>query len=432
MRVKGTRVLKNGALAGYVYYSDEKKWKWRIIGRAKTRSKGGAKTRSKTKSRQKGGNQSLKNHFDSMAYHFKNMKKPQVGTWLRARKKTLGLYKIIKTTEPMNLTKDQISEIKSIANSIVEHSKKARTSKSKINKLKYCWTALNKNFDPESSTDPQISNNLKCIIYYHAIHIVNPTVGDIQINMSSNPLFIETEKKAEKNKKTVLRRIEKIYKNKNMTQGNINKLIKNYGKLPVKQMKEIEKAEIEKAEIEKAQAQANAQRREEEKAEYLDEMKNMHSFLGQNYNNEQMSRLYGKHTVNGIKEPYIKLQQQVKNKKRNNERNEKTQLLSNINHMLRNSGVKNITIKKEIKRTKDLNINALRKYTKNLANNYNQRQAKLAKNYNKRQAKKNMLTDIETHYKKTMNQIQVQEEMQILRNDSTYNEIVNAFMKIHS
>ena len=31
MRVKGKRILKNGAVAGYVYYSKEKKWKWRII-----------------------------------------------------------------------------------------------------------------------------------------------------------------------------------------------------------------------------------------------------------------------------------------------------------------------------------------------------------------------------------------------------------------
>ena len=35
MRVKGKRVLKNGMEAGYVYYSKEKKWKWRIIGKAK-------------------------------------------------------------------------------------------------------------------------------------------------------------------------------------------------------------------------------------------------------------------------------------------------------------------------------------------------------------------------------------------------------------
>ena len=35
MRVKNKRILKNGAIAGYVYYKDEKKWKWRIIGRKK-------------------------------------------------------------------------------------------------------------------------------------------------------------------------------------------------------------------------------------------------------------------------------------------------------------------------------------------------------------------------------------------------------------
>lgn len=42
MRVKGKRVLKNGAVAGYVYYIKEKKWKWRIINGA-TKQKGGEK-----------------------------------------------------------------------------------------------------------------------------------------------------------------------------------------------------------------------------------------------------------------------------------------------------------------------------------------------------------------------------------------------------
>lgn len=40
MKVKSKRTLKNGAVAGYVYYSKEKKWKWRIIGRDK-KQKGG-------------------------------------------------------------------------------------------------------------------------------------------------------------------------------------------------------------------------------------------------------------------------------------------------------------------------------------------------------------------------------------------------------
>jgi hypothetical protein len=35
MRVKNKRILKNGAIAGYVYYPSDKKWKWRIIGRSK-------------------------------------------------------------------------------------------------------------------------------------------------------------------------------------------------------------------------------------------------------------------------------------------------------------------------------------------------------------------------------------------------------------
>lgn len=33
--IKGKKILKNGAIAGYVYYEKDKKWKWRIIGRIK-------------------------------------------------------------------------------------------------------------------------------------------------------------------------------------------------------------------------------------------------------------------------------------------------------------------------------------------------------------------------------------------------------------
>ena len=31
INIKDRKVFKNGAIGGYVYYSDEKKWKWRII-----------------------------------------------------------------------------------------------------------------------------------------------------------------------------------------------------------------------------------------------------------------------------------------------------------------------------------------------------------------------------------------------------------------
>lgn len=42
MRVKNQRVLKNGTVAGYVYYNKEKKWKWRFIGKkAMKKLKGG-------------------------------------------------------------------------------------------------------------------------------------------------------------------------------------------------------------------------------------------------------------------------------------------------------------------------------------------------------------------------------------------------------
>ena len=42
MQVKQKRVLKNGAIAGYVYYPKDRKWKWRIIGKS-NKKKGAGK-----------------------------------------------------------------------------------------------------------------------------------------------------------------------------------------------------------------------------------------------------------------------------------------------------------------------------------------------------------------------------------------------------
>ncbi len=56
MRIKGKRVLKNGAVAGYVYYSKEKKWKWRIVGRAQ---RGGTGTAISTQMESKSGRRGL-------------------------------------------------------------------------------------------------------------------------------------------------------------------------------------------------------------------------------------------------------------------------------------------------------------------------------------------------------------------------------------
>ena len=39
MKIKKQRILKNGAIAGYVYYPKDRKWKWRILGNIK--KKGG-------------------------------------------------------------------------------------------------------------------------------------------------------------------------------------------------------------------------------------------------------------------------------------------------------------------------------------------------------------------------------------------------------
>ena len=45
MKIRGKRILKNGATGAYVYYNKEKKWKWRIISGPK---KGAGKLPNKT------------------------------------------------------------------------------------------------------------------------------------------------------------------------------------------------------------------------------------------------------------------------------------------------------------------------------------------------------------------------------------------------
>ena len=35
MKIRNKRILKNGTIAGYVYYPNEKKWKWRFISKMK-------------------------------------------------------------------------------------------------------------------------------------------------------------------------------------------------------------------------------------------------------------------------------------------------------------------------------------------------------------------------------------------------------------
>ena len=47
-KIKGKKILKNGAVAGYVYYSKERKWKWRIISGPK-RKRGGTNEKNMRK-----------------------------------------------------------------------------------------------------------------------------------------------------------------------------------------------------------------------------------------------------------------------------------------------------------------------------------------------------------------------------------------------
>lgn len=62
MKIRGKRVLKNGAIAGYVYYSKDRKWKWRIIGRAKKGGSGKGKTPNISNNSQRIGLSNLPNN----------------------------------------------------------------------------------------------------------------------------------------------------------------------------------------------------------------------------------------------------------------------------------------------------------------------------------------------------------------------------------
>lgn len=94
MRIKGKRVLKNGAIAGYVYYSKEKKWKWRIVGRAQ---RGGGHGSSKMTYADQTGLQEI---------NYSNL--PNNNEIINSQDKEIEyLKKIIKENLRKNITKQQ-------------------------------------------------------------------------------------------------------------------------------------------------------------------------------------------------------------------------------------------------------------------------------------------------------------------------------------
>lgn len=82
MKIKGKRVLKNGAIAGYIYYNEEKKWKWRII-------KGPIKTKKQKKYH--GGTKYEKNNIIT----FVARDNPKI---VKYKAKILDIYKNIENT----------------------------------------------------------------------------------------------------------------------------------------------------------------------------------------------------------------------------------------------------------------------------------------------------------------------------------------------
>ena len=75
MKVKEKQVLKNGVIAGYVYYKDENKWKWRIIGRNKM--KGGNVTKNDLDNKIKSS--TLYGKSKTMVYYLDNTNNARIG-----------------------------------------------------------------------------------------------------------------------------------------------------------------------------------------------------------------------------------------------------------------------------------------------------------------------------------------------------------------
>ena len=129
MRVKGKRVLKNGMEAGYVYYSKEKKWKWRIIGKAK-----------KSKRVQKGGTNEIKELYNRLKTSL-------------SENKAHGLFSgwkniLNKNRSNINSIEDILTDVNEIYDFLY---KRHNTSGIQRDYTKKCWNSImDDNYNPNN------------------------------------------------------------------------------------------------------------------------------------------------------------------------------------------------------------------------------------------------------------------------------------------
>lgn len=162
MKVKGKRILKNGAVAGYVYYNKDKKWKWRIINGPK-KKRGGEKLKSKA---QLIGELNSKINKFPIFYKIKN---PTVGygkstsikgkntldDWLNRLEKKAKLELQKKHVQKIPRLKTRYEEIQKLIKNI--KAKKVRELK------KYNNTIINRYNGKRQSLKNTLSNNARKI-----------------------------------------------------------------------------------------------------------------------------------------------------------------------------------------------------------------------------------------------------------------------------
>ena len=206
MRVKGKRIMKNGMEAGYVYYSKEKKWKWRIIGKAK-----------KSKRVQKGGTydniHDIKiKYFIKLCNVIKNLTTISLSSLHKIKK---DIIKICFRARPSEKIIDEhVTELYNFF--IKRREKSVSTVIHKKNKTAICWDEIVNNiYNPEQNQpikgkELNDQQKVRCDVLYYTlqIHYLNTKDGlldlfdkFLKVNDYNTFFFTEQNKKQNKNGK---------------------------------------------------------------------------------------------------------------------------------------------------------------------------------------------------------------------------------------
>lgn len=169
MKIKNERILKNGAIGAYVYYSSEKKWKWRIIGHSK--KKGGTDIL----------NEKLNKKNENLLKRYNNALSKKIRKYSIFSSKT--------TKERKNTYREQLKKVKCI---LSKKGTKKGTKKNLFNISKKVSNTVSKS---QRKTSKEIKDLLKLQenVYYKFMENMKNPKKNKKINNYIIPILLNTK-----------------------------------------------------------------------------------------------------------------------------------------------------------------------------------------------------------------------------------------------